>query len=92
MTSCLNFSAASAHSCTIHSCSYKPADTGESCRSSRSSHGGDSNCGNSRIHSIKTVSGDSVYHELLRKFPDITKPPRPDQEIKHSVVHYIENK
>ncbi|GFW16762.1 hypothetical protein TNCV_1639981 [Trichonephila clavipes] len=45
---------------------------------------------NSRIHSIKTVSGDSVYHELLRKFPDITKPPRPDQEIKHSVVHYIE--
>ncbi|GFS72365.1 hypothetical protein TNCV_1827631 [Trichonephila clavipes] len=46
--------------------------------------------GNSRIHSIKTVSGDSVYHELLRKFPDITKPPRPDQEIKHSVVHYIE--
>ncbi|GFW99349.1 hypothetical protein TNCV_3981731 [Trichonephila clavipes] len=46
--------------------------------------------GNSRIHSIKTVSGDSVYHELLRKFPNITKPPRPDQEIKHSVVHYIE--
>ncbi|GFT77145.1 hypothetical protein TNCV_1984371 [Trichonephila clavipes] len=46
--------------------------------------------GNSRIHSIKTVSGDSVYHELLRKFPDITKPPRPDQEIEHSVVHYIE--
>ncbi|GFW41299.1 transposon Ty3-G Gag-Pol polyprotein [Trichonephila clavipes] len=46
--------------------------------------------GNSGIHSIKTVSGDSVYHELLRKFPDITKPPRPDQEIKHSVVHYIE--
>ncbi|GFT69844.1 transposon Tf2-9 polyprotein [Trichonephila clavipes] len=45
---------------------------------------------NSRIHSIKTVSGDSVYHELLRKFPDITKPPRTDQEIKHSVVHYIE--
>ncbi|GFW97119.1 transposon Ty3-G Gag-Pol polyprotein [Trichonephila clavipes] len=45
---------------------------------------------NKRIHSIKTVSGDSVYHELLRKFPDITKPPRPDQEIKHSVVHYIE--
>ncbi|GFU82070.1 hypothetical protein TNCV_4227121 [Trichonephila clavipes] len=39
---------------------------------------------------LKTVSGDSVYHELLRKFPDITKPPRPDQEIKHSVVHYIE--
>ncbi|GFT23239.1 hypothetical protein TNCV_2124081, partial [Trichonephila clavipes] len=46
---------------------------------------------NSRIHSIKTVSGDSVYHELLRKFPDIHKTsPRPDQEIKHSVVHYIE--
>ncbi|GFU56750.1 transposon Tf2-9 polyprotein [Trichonephila clavipes] len=36
------------------------------------------------------LSSDSVYHELLRKFPDITKPPQPDQEIKHSVVHYIE--
>ncbi|GFT03766.1 hypothetical protein TNCV_411491 [Trichonephila clavipes] len=46
--------------------------------------------GNSKIHSIKTVSGDKVYHELLRKFPDITKPSQPDQEIKHSIVHYIE--
>ncbi|GFR06758.1 hypothetical protein TNCT_689821 [Trichonephila clavata] len=26
----------------------------------------------------------------LRKFPDITKPFRPDQEIKHSPVHYVE--
>ncbi|GFU29360.1 hypothetical protein TNCV_985431 [Trichonephila clavipes] len=44
MTSVANFSAASAHSCTIHSCSYKPADTGESCRRrARLSHGGDTN-------------------------------------------------
>ncbi|GFV12191.1 transposon Ty3-I Gag-Pol polyprotein [Trichonephila clavipes] len=46
--------------------------------------------GNSKINSIKTVSCDSVNHELLRKFPDITKPPWPDQQIKHSVVHYSE--
>lgn len=44
----------------------------------------------SEIHSIKTVSGDSIYHTLLREFPEITKPPRPDQEIKHSVVHHIQ--
>ncbi|GFX12394.1 hypothetical protein TNCV_64401 [Trichonephila clavipes] len=49
MTSCLNFPAASAHSCTIHSCSYKPADIGESCRSSRSSHGGDANCADATL-------------------------------------------
>ncbi|GFX34125.1 hypothetical protein TNCV_1698721 [Trichonephila clavipes] len=27
---------------------------------------------------------------IAKIFPDITKPLRPDQEIKHSVVHYIE--
>lgn len=46
--------------------------------------------GDSKVHSVKTISGDSIYHELLRQFPDITKPPRPDQDIKHSVVHHIE--
>lgn len=46
--------------------------------------------GNTKIHSVKTVSGDSIYHQLLREFPNITKPPRPDQEIKHSVVHHIQ--
>lgn len=45
---------------------------------------------NSYVHSVKTVTGDTIYHELLKKFPDITKPPRPDQEIKHSVVHHIQ--
>ena len=44
----------------------------------------------SNIHSVKTVSGNTIYHELLKKYPDITKPPRPDQEIKHSVVHHIQ--
>ncbi|GFY03420.1 hypothetical protein TNCV_1173761 [Trichonephila clavipes] len=46
-----------------------PLTLEKSCRSSRSSHGGDSNCEN---------------------FLTSQKPPRPDQEIKHSVVHYIE--
>ncbi|GFW58285.1 transposon Tf2-6 polyprotein [Trichonephila clavipes] len=43
--------------------------------------------GNSRIHSINPLTG---YLHPEKKFPDITKPPRPDQEIKRSVVHYIE--
>lgn len=42
------------------------------------------------VHSVKLVSGESVYHELLREYPAVTQPPRPDQEIKHSVVHYID--
>lgn len=44
----------------------------------------------SNVHSVKVVTGDSIYHELLRKYPEITKPPIPHQEIKHTVVHYIE--
>ena len=45
---------------------------------------------NSNVHSVKTVTGDTIYHNLLKKFPDITKPPRPDLEIKHSIFHHIQ--
>ncbi|GFX31269.1 hypothetical protein TNCV_2060881 [Trichonephila clavipes] len=31
-----------------------------------------------------------VADRVMEKISDITKPPRPDQEIKHSIVHYIE--
>ncbi|GFT11986.1 hypothetical protein TNCV_725911 [Trichonephila clavipes] len=75
--------AASAHSCTIHSCSYKPADIGESCRSSRSSHGGDANCGLRRIFqwtfSVGNVSTPIIGADFLYNFRLV-----PD------IIHYIE--
>ncbi|GFW25227.1 hypothetical protein TNCV_5087931 [Trichonephila clavipes] len=49
----------------FHSCSYKPADIGESCRSSRSSHGGDANC----VHYIETNSRP-VTAKARRLAPD----------------------
>lgn len=42
------------------------------------------------IHSIKLVSGDTVFHDLLRTFPEITRPPIFSQEVKHNVMHHIE--
>ena len=40
---------------------------------------------------IKTVNGDSVYHQLLAKFPDLTRPPAFGREkIRHGVEHHIE--
>lgn len=38
---------------------------------------------------IKVISGDSVYHKLLRKFPAITKPQLQDRPVKHSTQHHI---
>lgn len=39
--------------------------------------------------SIKAISGNSEYHNLLKKFPDLTKPPGVHRAVKHSTVHYI---
>ena len=44
---------------------------------------------NSNIHSIETVTNDTTCHNLIKNVPCITKP-RPDQETKHSIVHYIQ--
>ncbi|KAF8795289.1 hypothetical protein HNY73_003157 [Argiope bruennichi] len=41
------------------------------------------------VHSVKTVSGDSVYHTLLSEFPSITKLPDPNQIVKHNTLHFI---
>ncbi|XP_076384123.1 uncharacterized protein LOC143261982 [Megalopta genalis] len=44
----------------------------------------------SDIPSVKTVSGDSIYLELLQKFPEITRPEGiPTVRKKHTTVHYI---
>ncbi|GFY12808.1 transposon Ty3-I Gag-Pol polyprotein [Trichonephila clavipes] len=35
------------------------------------------------VHSIKLVSGESIFHDVLRDFPEIVKPPSFSQEVKH---------
>lgn len=42
------------------------------------------------VPSMKTASGNSIYHKLL-KFPDFNIPPRADQTIKHFMFHHIES-
>ena len=41
------------------------------------------------VHSVKTITGNSVYHALLSEFPSLTKLPDPNQPVKHSTVHFI---
>lgn len=41
------------------------------------------------IASIKAVSGDSVYHQLLQDYPEITRPAGTQREVKHGTLHYI---
>ncbi|XP_054706732.1 uncharacterized protein LOC129216542 [Uloborus diversus] len=44
----------------------------------------------SKLHSVQiSLSGDTKYHKLLRKFPSITKLPNPHQTVKHNTVHHI---
>ncbi|GFQ70443.1 transposon Tf2-9 polyprotein [Trichonephila clavata] len=42
------------------------------------------------VHSIKLVSGESIFHDVLREFPEIVQPPSFSQEVKHNVKHFIE--
>ena len=41
------------------------------------------------VCSVKVASGSSRYHELLSKFPDITRPSGRPQTPKHDTVHHI---
>ncbi|GFS98412.1 retrovirus-related Pol polyprotein from transposon 297 [Trichonephila clavipes] len=42
------------------------------------------------VHSIKLVSGESIFHGVLREFTEIVKPPSFSQEVKHNIKHFIE--
>ncbi|GFX85078.1 retrovirus-related Pol polyprotein from transposon opus [Trichonephila clavipes] len=44
---------------------------------------------NESMHSIKLVSGESIFHDVLREFPEIVKPPSFSQEVKHNIKHFI---
>lgn len=43
----------------------------------------------SEVGSIKTIVGNSPYHQILAQFPDITRPTAIPRKVKHDVVHYI---
>lgn len=41
------------------------------------------------IASVKSVTGASEFHELLREFPEITRPPGMHLPYKHNTLHHI---
>lgn len=41
------------------------------------------------ITSIKVMSGDSIYHNILEQYPDITRPPGIHRKPVHNTLHYI---
>ncbi|GFX89191.1 hypothetical protein TNCV_20871 [Trichonephila clavipes] len=42
------------------------------------------------LHSVKTISShETLYHDLLKSYPSITRLPDPTQPIKHNTVHFI---
>lgn len=43
------------------------------------------------IAGVKTVIGESLYHQLLAKYPDLTRPPVFGKKVaRHNVQHHIE--
>lgn len=41
------------------------------------------------VFSVKVMSGDSLYHNILAKYPDITRPAGINKTPQHSTLHYI---
>ncbi|GFS98315.1 transposon Ty3-G Gag-Pol polyprotein [Trichonephila clavipes] len=42
------------------------------------------------LHSVKTISShETLYHDLLKSYPSITRLNDPTQPIKHNTVHFI---
>ena len=42
------------------------------------------------IASIKSIAGGTKYHQILREFPEITRPAGIAHDIKHNTMHHIE--
>lgn len=42
-----------------------------------------------RVPSVKTVVGSSVFNDLILEFPEITQPRVDNVKVKHDTVHYI---
>lgn len=41
------------------------------------------------VASVKTISGDSIFHQLLREFPEVTRPAGTVSTPKHNTMHFI---
>lgn len=41
------------------------------------------------ISSVKAIQGNSIYHQLLREYADITRPAGTYREMRHNTVHHI---
>ena len=41
------------------------------------------------LASVKAISGESKYHQLLHEFPEVTRPSGTSSLPKHNTVHYI---
>lgn len=41
------------------------------------------------IPSVKALAGSSEYHELLKQYPEITRPAGTHRQVQHSTVHFI---
>ncbi|XP_063635129.1 uncharacterized protein LOC134805855 [Cydia splendana] len=41
------------------------------------------------IASIKTIIGESKYYDILRDFPDVTRPAGTHRQLNHGTVHHI---
>ncbi|XP_068628033.1 uncharacterized protein [Battus philenor] len=44
---------------------------------------------NESISSVKVISGHSVYHDILAKFPEVTRPHGVHRTLTHNTVHHI---
>ncbi|XP_063368758.1 uncharacterized protein LOC134657137 [Cydia amplana] len=42
-----------------------------------------------KIFSVKIMTGDSKWHNLLKEYPEITHPAGVQSQAKHNTVHYI---
>lgn len=41
------------------------------------------------ISSVKVISGNSVYHNILTQYPEVTRPPGIHHTLPHNTVHHI---
>jgi hypothetical protein len=46
-------------------------------------------CSSENISSVKVISGTTVFHDILKAFPEVTHPAGVQRVAKHSTVHHI---
>lgn len=46
-------------------------------------------CNTQSIYSVKVMTGDSKYHNILGEFPEITKPAGTHRTVTHNTLHHL---